>query len=216
MLEVIVPPAVELVTLPDVYDHLRLGISLPSHPDDNRLTRLIRMARQQVETMTRRALIPQTLRYTLEGSLRSSRWGGVNAWAGWGGCHDLPRPILLSVIAVQYYDTLNTLRSIDVANYRVIGLNAKMGGRIEFVTGFTAPQVFTRSDACSVTYTAGYPPGSGGQTSEDDLRAGVPEPIREAVLLLVEQSYNARLPAEDLILMSRVDALIDTYRIPMS
>ena len=208
MLEVIEPPAAEPVTLLEVYDQLRLGVGITSHPDDVRLTRLIRVARQKIETITRRALITQTMRYTLNSC---SRWAGA-----WGRCGELPKPMLLSVIAVQFYDDQNVLRSVDVANYRVIGLRAELGGRVEFVSGFSTPQAYQRSDAYSVVYTAGYPPGTGGAKPEDDLRANIPEPIRETMLLLIDQSYNARLPAEDMMMNERIGDMLETYRVPMS
>lgn len=226
---ILTPPAAEPLLLPEVYDHLRLGIGLTSHPDDSRLLRLIKSAREKTETHTRRALITQTVRYVLDEKenwswtnhgygwryreLRGSFWGGFNTWWHQPTPIELLHPPVQSVTAVQYYDPANNLQSIDVANYRV-NLDAFVP-RIEFIDGFVSPQIAERTDAVSCTYVCGYPAGPGvladGVTL--DPAGSIPQTIKEAMLLMIDRAYNARLPAEEVMLDAAIDSMLANYRV---
>lgn len=226
-LVVLTPPAQEPVSLAEVYDQLRLGVNLTQHPDDARLRRMIVSARERTQTETRRALIEQTLMLVLDqhecrgeiaigsGSLYGAQgWAdnwGLNNWLQPGAWIELQRPPLIEVLAVQYFDTANVLRSVDVADYRVNA--SRLVPRIEFVDGYTAPPTFGRSDAWSVTYTAGYPPSDTGGDAQAMAAANVPQTLKEVILLRIDQAYNARLPAEDMVIDQRIDSMLATYRI---
>jgi len=72
-----------------------------------------------------------------------------------------------------------------------------VGGR----SGQSWPATFRRADAVSIIFTAGY-----------GAAAGVPEPIRQAILLIVQRLFDGADTSIDVAIDRTVHALIAPYR----
>jgi len=181
------PPALEPVSLADAKAYLRIA----HDDDDDVIAALIAAARLQVEARTRRALILQTWRLTRD------------VWPAGGALPILPVP-LLSVKSVAVYDEGGMLQEIDLARFHIdtVGAPAILG----FVRGaLPAPGRINRG--IEIDVEAGY-----GDEPED-----VPEPLRQAIRLLVAHWYeNRRIIAssgEVASMPASVAALIAPYRV---
>lgn len=176
-------PAVEPVTLTEAYEHLRLtpfGSPL-SHPDDDMLERQITSARRVVETMAQRSVIRQRLRLS-QGCFPACGRGIV-----------LRRPPVLQVLAVRFYDGDNVLQTASTSDWFITDDQLP---EIQFGSGWSAPTCFSRSDAVQVEYWAGYAPAGSPGLEPDELRANVPEEIKDAVLLGVQLLYDQLAPEQ--------------------
>lgn len=65
----------------------------------------------------------------------------------------LPRPPLVSISSVQYYDEGDVLQTLSSSEYLVHTF--RQPGAIEFIDDFTAPSLSDRDDAVQITYLAG-------------------------------------------------------------
>lgn len=165
---VVTAPALEPVSLDEAKRHCRII----GDDEDDDLSRLITAAREVVEAgeswSLERALITQTLRVTLDGF----------------PCDDtpiqLPRPPLLTVSSITYYDTAN-VSTTHTASLYTTELNNDPG-RVMPIGGQIWPTTYDRPGAVTITYTAGY-----GATA-----ASVPAAIRQAILLIVGDLYANR------------------------
>lgn len=161
MLTRITAPAVEPVTLAEAKLHLRVD----SNDEDVHIAGLITAAREQAESNTRRALITQTWRLTLD---------------AFPGIIELPRPRLQAVTSVQYVDTGGVMQTLDASAYQVAGTSEP--ARILPAYGRNWPATRHQLEAVSITYTAGY--GNAG--------ADVPASIRQWMLLYIGALYENR------------------------
>lgn len=176
---VVVPPPFEPVSMADVYAHLRLDPIGGSHPDDDMLTRQIRTAREQVEQITRRAVIQQTLAITL---CRFPCEAGQYV--------ELKRPPYISGAAISYYDTNNALQVLDPSTYYVDDVS-DIVSRLYFIGA--APATYVRADNVRVSWVAGYLPAVGA-TDQAGYAANVPASIKDAVLIGVQLLYDEIAP----------------------
>lgn len=162
---VVVGPVGEPVTVAEVREHLRID---HSH-EDRWLAAAIRTAREDVEGYTGRALMTQTLEWSLD------------EWPG-GAALRLPRPPLRSVVWLKWAFTTLVTTTVEEATYQVDTLSAP--GRIVLRPGMRWPAGTPAVDANGiiVRYEAGY-----------GARAGdVPARIRHAMLLIVGDLYENR------------------------
>ncbi len=161
-----VPPALEPVSLAQAHAQLRVSHSY----EDDLILRLIKAAREQVETLTRRALIDQEWRLLLD---------------------DLPsdRLIRLSVapvtqiLQVYTYDKDGNQRLVPATDYQ-----ADLAGnpaRMRFRAGAVGP--VRDLNGIEVDFKAGY-----GATS-----ASVPAGLQTAILMLVGFWYERRSMLEE-------------------
>lgn len=90
----------------------------------------------------------------------------------------LPLAPLQSVQSVQYYDTNNSIQTIDASNYLVI--TSQEPGFVKLLPDYVYPMTYNRPDAVQVSYTAGY--GSTGDS--------VPSTIKLALLMLLGGWFN--------------------------
>jgi uncharacterized phiE125 gp8 family phage protein len=178
----ITPPAAEPVALADVKQHARIDTAA----DDALVTSLIAGARQWAEQYTGRAFIHQTWQMALD------LWpAAVEEW--WDGVRDgpvtgldrvtfisLPRPPLVSVTDVQYFDDADAGTVWPSGNYFVD--TVRQPGRLALRLGATWPVPSRLSNGIVITYVAGY--GSDGTS--------VPEPIKTAIRQLVTHWYEHR------------------------
>ncbi len=188
-INVTVPPQFEPVTLEDCYLHLRLDAfgSPPEHPDDAMLLRHIESARADVERVTRRALVQQTLMVALP------------AWPGAHGCDrrghafhskeyvELKRPPFIEMVSVQYFDTNNAVQDADAATYYIDDMS-DIVPRLLFIGSM--PLVYDRADAIRISWKAGYEPNGSPPSTQSDYAANVPANMKNAILLGVQLLYD--------------------------
>ena len=117
---------------------LKLHLRVTTEDDDARLTQFLVAARQWVENETRRGLMRQRLRLLID---------------TWQDEVTLPVSGVISVDAVKYYDTGNTLRTLDPSAYDVD--LASRPPRIAPAFGVVWPIPYPRYNAVRIEFTTG-------------------------------------------------------------
>ena len=180
-------PAVEPVTLAEAKHFIRLE----HDDDDDIIVALIAGSRIHVETQTRRALITQSWRLVRD------------VWPELGCVPVLPVP-LRTLDAARVYKSDGSTLAIDIAAFVVDKVAAP--ARLSFTRGaLAAPE--RRAAGIEIDVTCGY-----GAAPED-----VPEPLRQAIRLLVAHWYENRglvaIGHEVAVLPQTAAALIAPYRV---
>jgi uncharacterized phiE125 gp8 family phage protein len=169
--EVLTPPAEEPVSLSEAKEHLRVDIS----SEDSLIQRLIVDAREWTERYTRRRLVTQTLRMTLDDfpRLQSEHDYAVK----------LPGGRVQSITQVRYLGTDGTLTTLNSSLYVLLGRDQDRVARIvpSYDTSWPATRDFP--EAVQVDYVCGYGAAS-----------AVPASIRQAMLLHVGWHFENREP----------------------
>jgi hypothetical protein len=198
------PPAIEPVTLSDVYLQSRIIDS----SEDVLLTLLIGAARRYAEMYTGRSFITQSWRLVLD-SFPGMQMGG---YAPFGAGFTLPgNAILLSRGLVQSVSITYTAMDGNVYTVPTTDYVAELSGdpaRLAPVFGKIWPIPLPQIGAVKIDYVAGY-----GLTA-----ASVPEGIRQWILLRVATLYENReevavLKTGKIGLMPYVDSLLDPYMV---
>jgi uncharacterized phiE125 gp8 family phage protein len=153
------PPALEPVSLAEAKAHLRLETG----DDDTLVSTLVTAARIQVEAATRRVLVSQTWRLTLQ------------AWPD--GPVVLPFAPASAVTRVAVYDAADVAAVQPASAYR---LELDDPPRLVLIGPVARPG--RRVNGIEIDVTAGY--GSSG--------LAVPQPLRQAIMLLVARWYENR------------------------
>lgn len=160
----IAAPAARILSLADAKAHLRVD----SDADDSLIESYILAAERHLDGYSGilgRPLITQTWRAQ---------------WQTWPAHYlALPFPDIESVI-VEYHDTDNTLQTLPSGQYRLI--EGARGGMLEWDDSFSAPSLYSRSDAVRVDMVCGY-----GASSNE-----LPADIVHAVKLLIGAWYENR------------------------
>ena len=163
MIRVITPPVSEPVTLNDMKAHLRLF----HNDEDTIIGSYITAARSYCEEVLSRAMITQTILYTMD------RWPSRNRIL-------LPRAPLISVTSVQYVDDDNNTETFANTNYVVDTDNEP--GMIVLRSGETWPdETLFPENAVRITFQAGY-----------GAAADVPATFKQAIMFLVAHYYKNR------------------------
>lgn len=136
----------------------------------NLIEALVTAAREHVEQVTARALITQTWQLTLDAFPTVIR---------------PPRPRLQSASSLQYVDTNGTTQTLATSEYRVD--TQQEPGRITEAFGQFWPSTRDVTGAVTLTYVAGY----------GDAPSDVPQPIKQAMLLLIGSWYEQRQSTAD-------------------
>ena len=198
-LSLVTPPTLDPVSLAEAKTHCRVD----STDDDGLLAGYLLAARQHAEQYTRRAFLSQTWRLTLDDDWPQA----VNRCTTY--VRDrvvLPRPPAISVTSVQYIDTAGATQTLAVDQYKLVLLDTGEAA-IDPAYGVTWPAVRRESAAITVTFVCGYGVNPG------DL----PEPIRQAMLLLIGHWYENREAVNVGNIVSAlpfaVEALLGPYRI---
>lgn len=184
-----VAPTAYPVSVTEAMEHCRIDTT-----DENALLQaLIEAAVAHVDGYSGilgRALMTQTWQQS---------YPGFTAWLS------LPVGNLISINTITYYDSDNVQQTLSSTIYR--GLNDSVGPYVAEKPDQSWPSAYTREDAVTVTWTAGY-----GATP-----ASVPAAIRRALLLIVGHLYENREPvvigAPVATLPMAVDALLAPYRL---
>jgi uncharacterized phiE125 gp8 family phage protein len=180
------PPAVEPLSLAEAKAFLRVE----HDADDDVITALIAGARIHVEAQTRRALITQ--------SWRLSR----DAWPDDGRIAVLPAP-LRSLEAARVWRLDGTTQAIDADAFALDAASAP--AVLSFAAG-ALPAPGRAVAGIELDIEAGY----------GDAAADVPQPLRQAIRVLVSHWYENRgvvAASGAAVLPQSVAALIAPYRV---
>lgn len=162
IIEVTSPPESEPLTKGDVKDHLGLN----GDDYDNRVHQLISMARKQVERLTNRRLIQQSLAIYLE-----TFPAGLEIV--------LPVAPVSEISSIQYYDTDGVLQTFASTKYFTDIISEP--GRIVLDSSAFWPDIETgRPNAVRVNVVAGY----------GDSSADIDEGLTTAMLMIVEEAFD--------------------------
>ncbi|CAB4220396.1 Phage conserved hypothetical protein [uncultured Caudovirales phage] len=160
--QILVAPSVEPVTLEETRAHLRVT----HNEEDGVIDGLITAARVTVEMITRRSLITQTIKLTIDEFPSSYTIR-------------LPHTPVRSVSHIKYYDETGNLQTLSASKYWVDTVSAP--ARITLKEGESYPDTQKgRLNSVEITYIAGY----------GDTAADVPAPVKHAIKLLVSHLYE--------------------------
>lgn len=198
-----VPPAEEPVTLDEAKVHLRVD----TNADDDYISGLIAVAREQVEVDTGRAMIKRTYQLILDNFPNAFGYGTVmgspgfgQGYAGWipgyarganvniwfaNGIVSLPFPKLRKINSIKYIDRSNIEQTLDPATYQVD--TASEPGRIApkptQIWPFTQLSLLAPAlAAITIEFEAGY-----GETANE-----VPAGMKHMMKLLIGSWYVNR------------------------
>src|SRR5690606_7580918 len=111
----------------------------------------------------------------------------------------LPISPVIAIVSISYFDVGNVQQTLDPGLYDLFA-DAR-GAHVALRPGQSWPGTFRRADAVSVAFTAGY-----------GAAADVPEPIRHAILLIVQRLYDGADTEIDVSIERTVHALVAPYR----
>jgi uncharacterized phiE125 gp8 family phage protein len=161
---VVTPPTFEALTLDELKDDRRIEVSDEDADLDRRRTTVTKA----IEDHCSRSFALRTLKLLLDRF--PARCGGVIR---------PPRPPLVDVVKIEYYDVNNVLQTMAVADYEVDA--ATEPGRIQPAYLARWPDTYTRMNAVAVTYRAGFA-----------TRGEIPQRVRSAIVLGVADSNEQR------------------------
>ena len=142
----------------------KLHLRVDGTTDDTLITALIVAARKWAEEYTGRQFVTATWDWFLDGFCPS---------------FSVPLPPLQSVTSIKYLDTTGTEQTLASSTYRVDAVSEP--GRIALDYGKSWPSTHPVINAVTVRFVAGY-----------GAAAAVPEPIRQAILILIGELYEQR------------------------
>lgn len=188
------PPATALISTSDLQSQLRLDLS-----DDSTFVGTLAAAAIELldgrDGILGRALVSQTWALTLDAFPPSAQ-----------DAIRIPLPPLQSVTSIAYIDGDGASQTWASSNYVVD--TAAEPGLVRLAWNASWPETRRQANAVTVTFVAGY-----GDAADD-----VPQPIRQAALMLAAQWYEHRQPivvgasVEELPMAAR--ALLAPYRQP--
>lgn len=171
-------PSTEPVSRTEAKNHLRVDTTA----NDSLIDALITAAREYVEMTTGRSLITQTWKFYLDQFPLSELL--FHEWYSYLGIRAnriiLPRPPLQSVSSIEYVDSNGNTQTLSSSEYRVDTVSEPP--RITEAQDTSWPFTDNVTNAVTITYVAGY-----GNNASD-----VPQPIRQAILLLIGAWYEHR------------------------
>lgn len=132
---------------------------------DALIAALITAAREHAEAITRRALVRQSWRLTLDGFPAN-------------GIIEIPLPPLVSVTGITYLDAAGTTQTLDPTTY-VVDVDT-LPGRIRLAYNAEWPITRGIAHAVTVTFVAGYLPSE------------IPASIQAAIKLIAGTLYEHR------------------------
>lgn len=172
-LTLVTAATVDPVTLGEAKQHCRIDVA----DDDALLAGYILAARAFVEDLTGRVLMTQTWNLNLDN-------GWPTVWNRRTTSHRpriiIPNPPVQSVASITYVDTNGATQALATNQYQLS--KGDIFGFIEPGYAVTWPTVRDQLETITVRFIAGY-----GSNLGD-----IPEPIRQAILLMVGHFYDNR------------------------
>jgi uncharacterized phiE125 gp8 family phage protein len=168
-------PTSEPVTLAEAKEWARID----EDDEDALTTRLIRSAREQVESMTGRALIQR------EHVLKLPRFPHSDEQV-----IALPGGQVQSVTSIAYTDQAGASQTLSSANYTVE--TSTIPAEISLVRGAEWPSVEDISLPVTITYQAGYAPDE--TVSPTDTAGNVPQALKDAMAYIIAMRTEIREP----------------------
>ncbi|EAQ34477.1 hypothetical protein NB311A_12067 [Nitrobacter sp. Nb-311A] len=188
----VTPPDITPVSLTDVKAQLHVD-----HPDDDAMIgALLTAATEHFDGWTGilgRCLVEQTWRQD---------------FGCFSDCLRLPLAPVLSVDSITYFDGENAQQTLDTSVYALF--SDARGPYVGLKPDQSWPGSYSRRDAVSVTFKAGYAttPAEG----ETPAQSTVPEPIKLAIILQVKLNYDPLEPAVRESYQRAIDALVAPFR----
>ena len=182
---IITPASLTPVSLTEVKAHLKVDTTA----DDTLITNLIVAATQSCEIYTNRFFIETEIKQYSD---------------SWKETSTLYKSVVESISLVQYYDSDNTLRTLDPADYYLDKISKPARFRSAFNKSF--PNIASRINAIEITYKVG-----------ERFPADVEDGVKQAILLTIGNWYANResvitgRTATELPLSSQY--LLDQYKI---
>ena len=206
-LSLVAAPTAVPLALPEV--KLALKLEDDQTADDAVLAGLIRVAAEQCERFTGRALMTQTWQVFLDawpGDESEALWEGFREGPetllnGKAGVLELPKPPLRSVTHVKTYDDGDSAKTWAASNYFVD--SASEPGRIVARTGAATPTITRAANGLEVQFVAGY----------GDNPHEVPEALRQGMIELVRHLYDDCDDADQAMRKSRAALLWQSHRV---
>lgn len=168
----------------------KVHLRLEQAEDDVYVSALVQAARQYIEEVCWRGVVAQT-------------WEAVLGRFPETGAVVLPGGNLGAITSVAYTDADGAAQTLAASAYEADTVSVP--GRIILADGESWPSTRSRWDAVRVRYTVGW------------AVPDVPGPIRQALLLLVAQMYEQRVPEVTGATIGKlefaVDALLGPYRL---
>jgi uncharacterized phiE125 gp8 family phage protein len=210
-LQLITPPATEVVSLSDAKVHLECYVS----DQDAYITLLTAAARRYAEAYCNRSFITQTWRLTLDsfpgrGIVGYAPFGQQRATAG--NVLELERGTVQSITSIVYLDMAGATQTVTgpAAPDYALDLSAPLG-RIAPGFGRIWPITLPQIGAVQITYVAGFGPSP----------TDVPEGLRHWIMLRTRTAFENR---EEVALTSKstiqplpyVDALLDEFSVRLA
>jgi uncharacterized phiE125 gp8 family phage protein len=166
-------------------------LRLESTEDDTYVSALIQAARQHVEEVCWRGVVTQTREAVLEAFPHED-------------AVELPGGSLGAITSATYVDADGATQTLDADVYEADTVSVP--GRLVLAYGKDWPSTRCQWDAVRIRYTVGW------------AVADVPAPIKQAMLLLVAQLYENRVPeVVGGVSLARIafaiDALLAPYRL---
>lgn len=183
-------PAVEPITTATAKIHLSLASAVTAH--DTLIASLIIAARKYVEDMLNRSLITTKWELTLD----QFPYSQIDM--------RLPRSPIQSIDSISYIDSAGAAQTWDSSNYVLSGYREP--ARLSLAYSKLWPTVRIQPDAVTIVFTAGY----------GDAGADVPQPIKQAMLLLIGHWFEHRSDVEAAALKAVpmcVESLLNAYRV---
>jgi uncharacterized phiE125 gp8 family phage protein len=176
-------------------DEARLHLRVDNDDEDDAILAWIETAVDDIESVTGRAIAPQTLKLSLDSFTEHARDGTIY----------LPRPIVQFVTSVKYVDIDGVLQTLVAGTDYVTALADEIAPRVLPAHGKTWPTAIAMPESVQIVYVAGY------------LNAGaVPSKIKSFVKLMLTTMYENR----STVTVGRIvtenefaQRLLDSYRV---
>lgn len=188
------PPAIMPVALADAKAFARVDIT----DDDTLITALITAATALVETRTKMSFVQRSYAWQLDYFPNRVVFSQGGVWVNWlnsriypwaqGQVLYAPKPPLVSVSSITYYDQTNTLQTLSPSLYM---LTPGVPGRIAPQPSTQWPATQDMIGAVTITFTAGY-------STDASL---MPPQILTAIKFLVSHWYRKREAVSDVAMM---------------
>jgi uncharacterized phiE125 gp8 family phage protein len=190
-LATITPPGADPLSLAEAKAHLRVT----STDEDGLIAGYILAAREFVENDTHLKLITQTLDYTIDDG-----WPCVMVNGRLKTRIEFPVKPVASVSSVSYVDTNGAVQALSSDQYVL-----RNNGPVHFIEpayGAAWPDVRSQTAAITVRFVAGW-----------ELSA-VPNPILQALRLLVSHQYENREPMNIGNIVTPIDLAVEAFLSP--